>query len=669
MARKPSKPQKSDKSSDDNKSPEKSGKKKHPHGNNDGWRETVESIVVAFILAFLFRTFEAEAFVIPTGSMAPTLYGRHKDITCEQCGHHFAVGASDELDKDTGGIALPQNDLPPQELRKLTREQREEPHRLIGAVTCPNCRYVTPKDKVRALPGFKGDRILVNKYPFEFGDPSRFDVVVFKFPEEPQTNYIKRLVGLPGESIDIHQGDVFAKPRSEKVYRILRKDDPSKQLALQNIVYDNDHPAKALLEAGWPERWSAMKRRADNLEKWTSDEEGWQQDERKFTLSALESGKRRWLRYRHLLPDRDQWRAALNGDRVNGAKPSLIADFYGYNAYRGFNNHYDSGTYWVGDLTLSFEVEVQDVGDEPELVAELNEGDRFYRCRFNLNDGTCTILRSDDLPQLTDPKRYSHPISLGTAETRLKGAGKYRIAFANVDDRLTVWVNGKIIEFTMKDDSKANGVYKRLGGDGAYQQPTIADLVPAGIGGRGCELTVSSLVLKRDIYYRAEQFNPNNMERPFHEHHGSASELQNLLTDPAAWWKSFAPEDRDINEIMRRRRELAGQTPREELGYGGPAIFPALDDGEYFMMGDNSPRSLDSRLWPNTRKAKHRHAVPRRLLVGKAFFIYWPHGVPFLNDGNGFAVRYHRFSDGRKSDIPSFRVPFYPNIWRMHRIR
>ena len=38
-------------------------------------RETVESIVIAFVLAFLFRTFEAEAFVIPTGSMAPTLMG------------------------------------------------------------------------------------------------------------------------------------------------------------------------------------------------------------------------------------------------------------------------------------------------------------------------------------------------------------------------------------------------------------------------------------------------------------------------------------------------------------------------------------------------------------------------------------------------------------------
>ena len=38
-------------------------------------RETIESIVVALVLAFLFRTFEAEAFVIPTGSMAPTLMG------------------------------------------------------------------------------------------------------------------------------------------------------------------------------------------------------------------------------------------------------------------------------------------------------------------------------------------------------------------------------------------------------------------------------------------------------------------------------------------------------------------------------------------------------------------------------------------------------------------
>src|SRR6187200_609412 len=63
-------------------------------------RETVESIVIAFVLAFLFRTFEAEAFVIPTGSMAPTLMGRHKDVDCPKCGYRYEVNASEEESED-----------------------------------------------------------------------------------------------------------------------------------------------------------------------------------------------------------------------------------------------------------------------------------------------------------------------------------------------------------------------------------------------------------------------------------------------------------------------------------------------------------------------------------------------------------------------------------------
>src|SRR5689334_25338842 len=72
--------------------------------NTGSWdrtiRETIESIVIAFILAFLFRTFEAEAFVIPTGSMAPTLQGRHKDVDCPKCGYHYRVSASQEVDEN-----------------------------------------------------------------------------------------------------------------------------------------------------------------------------------------------------------------------------------------------------------------------------------------------------------------------------------------------------------------------------------------------------------------------------------------------------------------------------------------------------------------------------------------------------------------------------------------
>src|ERR1700733_11687313 len=57
-------------------------------------KETVESILVAFILAFIFRAFVVEAFVIPTGSMAPTLYGAHMRFRCPDCGTSFDVGFS-----------------------------------------------------------------------------------------------------------------------------------------------------------------------------------------------------------------------------------------------------------------------------------------------------------------------------------------------------------------------------------------------------------------------------------------------------------------------------------------------------------------------------------------------------------------------------------------------
>src|SRR5436190_2747997 len=50
-------------------------------------KETIESILVAFIFAFIFRAFVVEAFVIPTGSMAPTLLGAHMRLTCADCGY------------------------------------------------------------------------------------------------------------------------------------------------------------------------------------------------------------------------------------------------------------------------------------------------------------------------------------------------------------------------------------------------------------------------------------------------------------------------------------------------------------------------------------------------------------------------------------------------------
>src|SRR6186713_724638 len=59
-----------------------------------GIKETIESILIAFILAFVFRAFVVEAFVIPTGSMAPTLLGAHIRFTCTDCGYRFDANFS-----------------------------------------------------------------------------------------------------------------------------------------------------------------------------------------------------------------------------------------------------------------------------------------------------------------------------------------------------------------------------------------------------------------------------------------------------------------------------------------------------------------------------------------------------------------------------------------------
>jgi len=187
-------------------------------------RETIESVVVAFVLAFLFRTFEAEAFVIPTGSMAPTLMGRHKDLECPECGYQFQVSASDEVNQSTNALRGPG-------------------HRVRGC-TCPICRYDMSIDPDKAR-SFKGDRILVGKFAYQFSDPERWDVAVFKYPGEAKTNYIKRIVGLPRETLRISHGDIFVKPDGRDHFTIARKPRRKMLAMLQRAAVATESAATA----------------------------------------------------------------------------------------------------------------------------------------------------------------------------------------------------------------------------------------------------------------------------------------------------------------------------------------------------------------------------------------------------------------------------------------
>lgn len=64
----------------------------------DSFREIIETVVFVIVLVFMLKTFLAEAFVIPTGSMATTLLGYHKDVVCDKCGFPYQVNCSAEAE-------------------------------------------------------------------------------------------------------------------------------------------------------------------------------------------------------------------------------------------------------------------------------------------------------------------------------------------------------------------------------------------------------------------------------------------------------------------------------------------------------------------------------------------------------------------------------------------
>src|SRR5437763_949284 len=59
-------------------------------------RQTIEFLVVLSLGIMLFRTFSAEAYVVPTGSMAPTLVGHHKEVVCANCRFRYVLGMDDQ---------------------------------------------------------------------------------------------------------------------------------------------------------------------------------------------------------------------------------------------------------------------------------------------------------------------------------------------------------------------------------------------------------------------------------------------------------------------------------------------------------------------------------------------------------------------------------------------
>lgn len=648
-----------------------------------GVRETIEQVIVAFILAFLFRTFEAEAFVIPTGSMAPTLMGQHKDLACFRCKFPYRVGDA--------------------ELRSTTRSG-----------VCPNCGYPMfegAEDATAADPEaprveqsmgrtYRGDRILVTKFPYEFGDPQRWDVAVFRFPVGARDNYIKRVVGLPHEWVVIRNGDIYAAPREGGPLDLNRAEIQSKPSgkipAMMQTVYDNDYAVAEWIARGLPPRWEAVP--ADESGAWRPAA-----DYRSFATDGAEADIR-WLRYRHRPANEASWEALARGPlgpaEREAIAPRLISDSNAYNSAR--ESHLsDSVHHWVGDLIVEVELEIR--GPTGRVHLDLVEGGWAFVATIDVATGEAALAIRDPAGAYLPPDKFGP-----RAATPIRGAGTYRLRFANVDDHLHLWVNGRVVEFSPSGNFAALRLPNRV--------PTSADLSPVGVGVEGAAAEARGLRVFRDLYYIADcAALYNYLERTLRLRGEVRSEGQAALRNAASGAAEqqaraalqaryderrrpldaavaphiplpyqrqsptarvvepleadetmFLPTTTAMSDYVRDDYSvwMTGQLSESQLAASLDRLKPddwlrnmravsfPLDAGQYLMLGDNSARSSDSRLWD----AKEYY-VERDLIVGKAVYVYWPHAV--VPD---WAI-----------ELPlgsySFSVPLVPNVGRMRLIR
>ena len=144
------------------------------------------------------------------------MLGFHKRIVCPSCGYHFAFG----IPVDIPGAAA--DTTGSDSLHEVL------PHR--GAVRCPNCG----QDAIDAenVPPNYGDQLLVQKNAYEFRRPRRWEVVVLNGPVRPVPPFVKRIVGLPNEAVQIIDGDIYADGH-------LCRKELSEQLAVRIPVFDN----------------------------------------------------------------------------------------------------------------------------------------------------------------------------------------------------------------------------------------------------------------------------------------------------------------------------------------------------------------------------------------------------------------------------------------------
>lgn len=517
-------------------------------------QDLIISVVIAFALAFVFRGFVVEAFVIPTGSMAPTLLGAHERFRAKETGYTWSVGPWDS------NPPFSQNYLP----RQGTKDRPVRVHDPMSGQV----------DSRVGMPRLSGDRILVLKYLYSVFPPERFDVVVFKFkePVRPEVNYIKRLTGLPGEEIAVVDGDIFFRKHEDRPtsaadhanrwaepgWQVARKPAHVQQAMWQKL-FDSDFAPRSSTTTG-----------KVRTTPWTSQQSGWNLGGRVYEYGGRGATELVW----------DSTLLRFDDKTINLQDAWTIDDRYPYDEvpipYKPVGH---PGTrYPVSDLRMGAGIEPTGEG----LVARATILARGHQFQMELNEQS-VILR-------LRPLNSSDPwTEVGRTALKALTPGKVTsVHFAHVDQSIEAWVDGTRVARYAYDWNPSDRILHATG-------KTVAEVLSSERPGNPSIFGDPSIYAAPRISWSFD---------------GSGVKMHRVSLDRDIYYQPAGPSG------------VAARGSRPDA----PMV---LNDDQFFVCGDNSPQSLDARLWdapePFVREIDPTEGVvPRKLMLGKAFFVYFP---------------------------------------------
>ncbi len=546
-------------------------KKKEKRPSLGFWRDNIESLTVAILMALLIKQFVFEAYAVPTESMEPTIIGR-------------TVG---------------------------------------------------------------GDRIIANKFLYMMRDPKRWEVMIFQYPLNRSTNYVKRCVGLPDEWLFIRNGDIYtAEAALDHKAALAAATVERKPNDLQECLFDHGQciPPGERTVKRFRRYWATEKGSATDIRINEDDEvvrmvasdhavtvSFTRPDSQKKRFNGSESvdvpliNNRRYDDWSPMATECSSWQQML------GVKGPATGG--------GPMPGYDDA---VGDVRLAFEVNPE--SSKGSVILEIMDGTHGMPIRLTLG-----VEGSDEKSVLLVGKKS---VAL---EASIPTDDWTAVEFWNVDDRVRVLIDSDEVASVDYTHAPIEPAAVVMGGgktsDPAYPSNTEMGEIPpvqpthklphrnnVSFGFDGGSASFREIDLARDTYYTAAARAATDFAIPKRKYLMFGDNSPDSL-DARGWKKTRLTYKGEDGKEMVWEGDAEGVSDSDGPGhvFGNPEhpewathsntrpyVNPFTEDGKIWFIDNRGNRRELEKESIVKRETYFGHYVDRDHVMARAYFKFWP---------------------------------------------